>query len=99
MDSRANNAATLVDSLQRNGNEISDSRIDDRGIQRLRRHLVGSACPCCAEASSEVLRRDISGPGEGEHRSPLPSRDLGYDMGCGPESVEPQRHAVARDHQ
>ncbi len=99
MDTRANDATALADRLQRQGNEIADGRIDDGRIERLRRLLVGAARPCHTEAPGEGLGSNITRPGEGKHRSPLPLCDLRDDMGRGSEAVEPQFLALSGHRQ
>ena len=97
MDAGAHHAAALAYRLQRQRHEIADGRVDDRGIERLGRHLVGSAGPGRAQAPRERLSGDVSGPREREHRSALPVRHLRDDMGRGAEAVKTQLLAVAGD--
>jgi hypothetical protein len=99
VDARADDATALADSLKRQRHEITDSRKDDRGIERLRRHLVGSTRPGRTEASGEILGGNISRPREGKYGSTLPPRNLRQDMGRGAKPIEPQPLAFAGNHQ
>ena len=99
MDARANDATALADRLQRQGHEVANGGKDDRGIERLRRHLVRSACPGRAEAPGKGLGGSISRPREGKHRAPLPLRDLRHDMCRGAKAIEPKLLALAGDPQ
>ena len=76
MDAGADHAAALADCLQRQRHEIADGREDDRGVERLRRHLVGSARPKRAELPGKGLSRVIPRPCEGKHRLQLPLCNL-----------------------
>src|ERR1700677_3524546 len=49
MDARANDSTAFANRLQRQGNEISGRRKDDRGVEGLRRYFVRAAWPFCAE--------------------------------------------------
>jgi hypothetical protein len=88
MDSGANDASTLANSLQRPRDEFPDGCEDDRGVELLRRRFVRPARPGGAERLSERLRGDVPGAREAKYRSPLLPRDLGYDMSGGAEAVE-----------
>src|ERR1019366_906882 len=99
MDAGTNDTTAFANRLQRQGHQIANGRKDDRSVERLRRHLVGTACPCRAEASSKTLGGDISRPREGEHRAPLPLRHLHHDMGRGTKAIKSHLFAIAGDHQ
>ena len=92
MDAGAHDPAAFADSLQRQRNQIADGREDDRGIERLRRHLVGTARPYGAEGPRERLGGNVSWPGKAKDGSPLPFRDLRDDMGGG---AEPETELLA----
>jgi hypothetical protein len=57
MDTGADNATTFA---HRRGHPRADQRIDDRTIEFLGRHLVGSTGPTCAELAGEALPRVVA---------------------------------------
>ena len=70
-----------------------------RAALGLPRHPAQIVVTDRAELPSKVLRRDVSGAGEGEHCAPLPSRDLSDDMACRAKSVDAQPLGIASHHQ
>ena len=88
MDSGANDTSALANGLQRTRDQVSDGREDDGGVEWLRRRFVRPARPGGAQRSSEGLSGDVPRAREAKYRSPLPPRDLGYDMSGGAEAVE-----------
>src|ERR1700722_10828875 len=99
MDARADDATALTDRFQGQGYQVADGRIDDRGIERLPRHLVGAARPGRAQAPGEGLAACISGARESEDRPPLPLRHLRHDVTRSPEAIDPELLPDPRDSQ
>src|ERR1700728_1468882 len=87
MDAGADYAAPFAHLLERQRDQIPHGGVDDRGVERLGRRLVGPAGPGGTESPRERLRRGIARACEGEYRSPLPACGLGHDMPRGAEPV------------
>jgi len=99
MDAGANDSPALAHGLQGQRHEIADRRIDDRHIERLRRHFVGSSRPRCTEAAGKRLCVRISRTRERKHRPPLPLCNLRNDMARRTKTVDPQLFAFTGNHQ
>ncbi len=89
MNPGAHDPTALANSLQRQGNKITDRRKDDRSIEWLWRHLFRAARPGRAQRPGKRLDGNISRPGEGKYASPLVPRYLRQNMSRGAEAVEP----------
>ena len=66
MDAAADDGAALVRGGAGGRHESADRRKDQRGIERLGRQPVRASSPFRAERAGEILRREVSGAGEGE---------------------------------
>src|ERR1700722_2057672 len=88
MNTGAHDPTALANSLQRQGNKVTDRRKNDCSIEWLWRHLFRAARPGCAQRPGKRLGGNISWPGEGKYASPLVSRHLGQNMSRCAEAVE-----------
>ena len=95
MDAGANDATTFADRFQCKWHQRAHRRKDDGRVERLGWCFVGSSCPTRPLAPGEGLGGDVTRPGEGKHRSPLPLRHLCHDVGRRAETVQSQLLAVA----
>jgi hypothetical protein len=64
VDAAEDDGSAFVHGPKRGGNEISDGREDDRGIERGGRRLIGLSGPYAAERRGKFLRLTIARPRE-----------------------------------
>ena len=83
VDARAHYPAPFTDGFQGRRNEGADGGENDCRIERLRRHFFGSAAMPRRRLRANVRGGEIARARKGEHRAPLPFRDLCQDMGRG----------------
>src|SRR5262249_30443288 len=91
VDAPADHAPAFLYRLQRQGDERAYGREDNRGIERLGRHLVRSASPNRAERFRKYLRRLIANPGERVDAAALPDSDLDQKVRGGANPVKAER--------
>src|SRR5215831_2680801 len=97
MDARADHDAGLPDGTECRRYELPDRREDDRGVELLRRRLVGAPRPLRSEPPRERLSLRISWACEREHAAPLVERDLDDDVRRRTEAVQAEALGVARE--
>ena len=99
MDPGAHHRPAFDEGPQGRGNQRADRCEDERGIERLGRRGIRIAGPHSAQRQSETLGFGIPTPGERVHLAALVARDLGHDVGRGPEAVDPEPSRIARQAQ
>src|SRR5262245_1087745 len=91
VDAPTDHAPTFLYGLQRQGDERAYGREDNRGIERLGRHLVRAAGPNRAKRFRKYLRRLIANPGERVDAAALPGSDLDQNVRGGAKPVKAER--------
>src|SRR5262245_12260394 len=95
VDAAAHDRAAFSDRGQRGWYQTTDGRKDDRSVELCRRLLARVAGPSGALLAGKLLRRIVAWTDEGEHFSALPLRNLGHDMGGGPEAIDAEPPRIA----
>ncbi len=88
VDAAADDGAAGRDRAQRRRHQRADGGEDQRGVERLRRHLVRTAGPAAGDAAGEFLCRRVTRAREGEHALPVVPRHLRGDMRRRAEAVD-----------
>ncbi len=95
MDAGADDPPALAHGLQSERHKRADRRVDDRGVEFLRRAFVRSPGPVRAQRTREPLRLVVARAREREDAAALPERHLRHDVGCGAEPVDAQPRRIA----
>src|SRR5215212_2533952 len=96
VDPSADHPPALANVAERDRDQRSDRRKQDRGIERHRRALVGAAGPDGAELRRKGLRLAIARARKGVDLAALPATHLRDDVRRGAETVDSDPFPVAR---
>ncbi len=88
VDSGADDDAAWANRPQRGRNQLAYGREDDRRVQRLGAGCVRRSRPLGTHRESELGRRLVAGPDEGEDALSAVAGDLHHDMGGGAETIK-----------